>query len=246
MGTNTRTRIIIITFLAAVISLSAVEAIPVPARAAIPVPARAAMDHSDLGVPVGTDSINDISEQLTSEERDLVHWAKARFELANLDFPSVEFRFHPDTSQCQGHVGLYYAGTDILHVCALDKRTILHELAHAWAHESITEDQRNVFTRHRGLRAWNDHDLLWEYRATEHAAEIITWALMDRNILVPWVTEGSGGIRTTYRLLTIPDSGPDPLTTAYELLTGKIPVDRLNDDPRHQAAIEVTSPEARR
>lgn len=183
-----------------------------------------------------------IGQPLTAEQQELVGWALSRFSEAGLDLPSVEFVFHQDSRSCYGHVGLYYRDRTSLHMCRLDKRTMLHELAHAWANEALTETARAAFVAHRGLETWNDQTVDWELRGTEHAAEIVTWSLMDRNIQVPFVE--TPGAAMTYRLLTIPASSPDELVSAYEVLTGRTPVFRQPSD--WAARPEVMSPEAAR
>ena len=57
------------------------------------------------------------------------------------------------------------------------RRLVLHEFAHAWARENLTDSQREALMADRELETWNDHDVEWAQRGTEHAAEIITWGL---------------------------------------------------------------------
>ena len=174
----------------------------------------------------------------TDAERTLIDWATHRFVSAGLTPPSVVFVFHPSTIDCDGRVGLYYRQSDTLHMCRLDKHTILHELAHAWVDQNLTSATKAAFVTSRDLTTWNGPDTPWELRGTEHAAETIAWALLDRNRLVRWVGEDGG---ESYRLLTIPDSGPAQLASAFELLTGAEPTERLLDDPRREAAQTVAS-----
>ena len=69
---------------------------------------------------------------------------------------------------------------------------------------------------------------------------------MDRNILIRWIETTADGRKVPdFRLFKLPDSSPDELIAAYELLTGDSPTDRLDDDPRHVDGSPVTSPEAR-
>lgn len=69
---------------------------------------------------------------------------------------------------------------------------------------------------------------------------------MDSNTLVRWDEIQGASLATTYRLLTIPNSVPDSLATGYQPLTGKLPFDRLSDDPRRQDQMDVTSREVTR
>lgn len=184
------------------------------------------------------------SDRLDPTQRELVAWATSRFDAAGLVFPSVAFIFRDDLSECDGHVGLFYPESHLLLLCRLDKKSMLHELAHAWAADNLDADARDAFVRFRNLDNWNDHETSWDERGTEHAAEILTWGLMDRNMLVPWITESASGQKQgTYRLLTIEDSDPDQLVDAYRLLTSRIPDERVSDDPRFSLRVESFSPE---
>ncbi len=186
-------------------------------------------------------------QKLSAEQQLLVDWAQTRFGEAGLELPDVDFLFHADMVTCHGHVGLFYLTSRSLHMCCLDKHSILHELAHAWAHHNLSDQQRAAFTTLRGLEGWNDDSLDWAERGAEHAAEIIAWALMDRNVLVQWVTTiDNGTSQRTWRLLTIDDSGPDQLIEAYEFLTRSSPAARVSDDPRVTPRTETMCPEARR
>ena len=98
----------------------------------------------------------------------------------------------------------------------------------------------------RDLETWADLGYEWAELGAEQAAEVITWGLMDSNIQIQWVeTDDDGQTIPEYRLFKIPDSSPDELIAAYELLTGDAPTDRLDDDPRHVEEAQFTSPEAR-
>lgn len=204
----------------------------------LPLPKSVRASGSESGI-VKTPLENDY----TDAERTLIDWATLRFVSAGLTPPSVVFVFHPSTIDCYGHVGLYYAKSDTLHVCRLDKPTILHELAHAWLDENLTTATIATFVTSRDLTTWNGAEESWELRATEHAAEIIAWALLDRNRLVRWVGEDG---EESYRLLTVPRSSPAELADGFELLTGTEPAERLLDDPRRAAPLVVDNPESRR
>ena len=99
----------------------------------------------------------------------------------------------------------------------------------------------------RGLDTWAG-GTEWDERGAEHAAEIITWAAMDENISVRWLETNIDGTTTdSWKLFKVPNSNPDQLAAAFELLTGDVPNLRLADDPRNtQPVAEMTSLEARR
>jgi hypothetical protein len=160
--------------------------------------------------------------QLTEEQQELRDFASRRFAGQGLTLPQVEVEFYPNTLECDGHKGLYWSRNRSLRMCSLDKRTMLHELAHAWANLHLTDAQRERFAELRGLEVWNDPKHDWEERATEHAAEIIAWALMDEPIHVRYVAENASGRRhVEYRLLTIEESGVEKMCELFVTLTGR-------------------------
>ncbi len=170
----------------------------------------------------------------------MLAWALDRFRLAGLELPELDIIVHGSTADCGGHVGYYVTSTNQLHVCRLDKKSVLHELAHAWADHNLTDRDRRAFVQLRGLADWNDHGQDWNQRATEHAAETLTWALMDRETTVRWI-DGDG--TETRRLLRIEESSPDELAAAYRLLTGDDAPFRVSDA---EASRPTFSPELHR
>lgn len=140
----------------------------------------------------------------------MVDWAIGRFETAGLTLPPLEVSFHPAPSGCMGNSGLYDAGR--LDVCTLDqeaayaRKTIVHELAHAWIEGNVPAASRARFMRLRGVQSWNDGDQPWGLRGYEQAAEVITWFI------------GPG-------LAPLLPDHPDPaaLRQAYRALTGMAP-----------------------
>ena len=101
-------------------------------------------------------------------------------------------------------------------------------------HEPPSEEQLAEIARHS--------------RALENAQpeEIITWAVMDRDISVRWIeTDAHGESRDTTRLYKVPNSSSDELISAYRQLTGNDPVARLANIDQHAAGEEAMSPESR-
>jgi hypothetical protein len=163
---------------------------------------------------------NDV--QLTTDQQELLDFALSRFEGQGLVLPQIEVEFVADILECHGHKGLYWLRTRTLRMCSMDKKTMLHELAHAWANFNLTDAQQERFAELRSLEAWNDWEYDWEERATEHAAEIIAWALMDRPIHIRHVTETADGRqRAVYRLLTIDHTSVEEMCDAFVTLTGR-------------------------
>ncbi len=145
----------------------------------------------------------------TPAQQVMAHWAVGRFEANGLRLPSLEIRFHRSTNGCEGRMGGYSNGTADLcgkHVNWMSRRTLLHEVAHGWVEAAVSSDLKVRFLRLRQLETWSDHDVDWEERGTEHAAEIISWAL--------------DGQPTGMQLPSIPRNDRAELAAAYELLTG--------------------------
>jgi hypothetical protein len=146
----------------------------------------------------------------TPAQQVMARWAVGRFEANGLRLPSLEIRFHRSTNGCEGRMGGYSNGTADLcgkHVNWMSRRTLLHEMAHGWVEATVSSDLKARFLRLRQLETWDDHDADWEERGTEHAAEIISWAL--------------DGQPTGVQQASIPRNDPGELAAAYELLTGR-------------------------
>jgi len=173
--------------------------------------------------------------------QELIDWGKARYANAGLELPEVTVVIFDSLEQCNGRVGRYDSVTNILWMCQLDGDTMLHELAHAWVDLNLTEADHAEFVALRNVDAWNDRSEPWGTRGTEHAAEVIVWALSYSDKTVVWVEDGI----TERRLLTINDSTPERLAEAYEQLTGQTPDRRSTSNETESAVVEVLSPEAR-
>lgn len=195
------------------------------------------------------------SVSLNVPQRNLVEFGLSRFEQQGLELPELSFEFRPRAVDCLGHQGLYSRRSRTLRMCSMDKKTMLHELAHAWANHNLSDAEMNEFTRHRGLREWNDPAAPWKERATEHAAEIITWALMDRAVHLRLSVVSEVECRESeFRLLTIEDSTVERLHADFVRLTGLEPVLRTPTELDSQALEAewqstvgtATSPEVRR
>ena len=120
-------------------------------------------------------------------------------------------------SSMGGHPGLFRDQPEPrIDICGFSdvstaaKKTMLHELAHAWAHENLTDDDIEEFLILRGLEIWAGPHAPWELKGSEHAAEIVSWARFDREL----------------DLVTIPDAGPEAIEASYRLLTGRSLPDR--------------------
>jgi hypothetical protein len=159
-----------------------------------------------------------VEGQLDPDQERLVDWAIGRYVAAGLEPPPVTLAFSSTGEPCDGHPGLFRdhpaPRIDLCPSGQLDgtaaKKTILHELGHAWADAYLTEDDRREFLALRGLEVWSGPAAPWELRGTEHAAEVLAWALFDGELL----------------MVTVADTEPEALATAYRQLTGDDPPDR--------------------
>ena len=165
---------------------------------------------SDIGKSAG--SLLKTHPGTSATDNSLLHWALSRFAGARLDPPTVHISFHDEKDGCAGHPGLFRdQPKPQIDICGFSefstaaKKTVLHELAHAWAHENLTEDDIDEFLDSRGLDVWAGPRAPWELKGSEHAAEIISWALFDREL----------------DLVTIPDARPEAIEAGYRLLTGQ-------------------------
>jgi hypothetical protein len=118
-------------------------------------------------------------------------------------------------------------------MCSLDQKTMLHELAHAWANLNLSAEEKAAFSSYRGVR-WNDRSDPWRERGTEHAAEILAWALADERHSIRWVSTEAGVSVSDFRLLTIGNSNVEALHHGFVLLTGM--------EPMFRSSIQVSSP----
>jgi hypothetical protein len=131
-------------------------------------------------------------EPLTSAEQELVDWAYARFALVGLDLPDVEISFHEDTDSCRGAEGRYErSGSDArIRVCIPDqdsfafqlkqRRTLVHELAHAWDDANLDDTDRAELLSVVDAESWYAPESDWDQRGVERFAETIVWGLYDQ------------------------------------------------------------------
>lgn len=164
-------------------------------------------------VPVGI-AIEDASPAWTRR----VEWGLARFQDAGLPLPPIVVSVHEDDDKgpCNGNSGLFRpADPAEVHLCvtsavdsAVAKRTTLHELAHAWAETKLTATEQASFVALRGLEKWADQEASRHDWGAEHAAEVVSWGLMDEAIPI----------------IRIDDAAPAQLLVAFDELVGRAPL----------------------
>ena len=235
----THTHRIIIIALTLLVTINLVAARSVPSGSSAPqgVPESASKEFS---------SARNLVEPLEPDERALVDHAFSLFAEAGIDWsrPDVEFG---DKDECLGFGGVYRISMDTVRICRPSIDTLVHELVHAMIETTLEEPDRNEFLELRGLDSWVGADE-WDARGAEHAAEIITWAVMEEDITMPWIEEaGDGTTQWTRRLRKIPNSSSAELAVAYEQLTGMLPLRRLAPSTlRYPDVRDAMSPEALR
>lgn len=190
--------------------------------------------------PSGTSGLN-------AQQKELVNLAMGQFDAQGLELPEIDFVFHDDLWPCHGHKGMFHKSTRTLEMCSMDPHTMLHELAHAWANENLSERVREDFMLSRDLDSWNDHDDAWDRRGTEHVAETIAWALAEDPRHVRWLeTLPDGSKETTHRILSI-GVDVDTLLGNFKDITGMDPVFRhASEWAVDEGAPTVISPELAR
>ena len=140
-----------------------------------------------IGVATVDETVGDVDE-------DAVAWAQDRYREAGLSLPDMRISFHADTRPCEGARGGHLLEDDVsrVFICITEqgstrelqiKRVLLHEFAHAWDHHALTDELRSKFMSYKGFPGWS-LEVPYDERASEDAAEIITWGLMDRPILL--------------------------------------------------------------
>ena len=183
---------------------------------------------------------------LTDEQMALIDFASHRFETQRLALPHLDFVFHDSLSPCDGHKGRYWGERDLIEMCSLDKTTLVHEMAHAWVRANLTLADQERFMETRGLETWNDHEVAWQRRGTEHAAETIAWALMDNPHHVEWIEILPDGTKQVgHRILTI-DVEVEVLIENFHFFTGMSPVFRDASEWSVDHETPLTSIEVRR
>lgn len=186
-----------------------------------------------------------VVQPLTFDEQALVDFALDRFETQGLQLPEVEFVFRDSLRPCDLHKGRYHRDLQLVEMCSMDKHTMLHELAHAWANYNLSRDQMEAFVIERALDSWNDPDHAWARRGTEHVAETIAWALSDEPRHIMWVENLKDGTKeTTYRILTVSVEVED-LLADFKAITGMVSVYRHREEWSGQEP-PIFSPEMRR
>jgi hypothetical protein len=145
-------------------------------------------------------------EQPTPADLDTITWAVERFVAAGLQLPDLEVSF---PVYCQGKGALYHVGESSIELCRVNRKNVLHELAHAWDDTSGAVD-RAGFMELRGVDVWfGGLDIPSEAQGCEHLAIILAWGLME-----PRSRSAHG----------LPHNSDEELAVAFQFLTGHAPL----------------------
>ena len=168
----------------------------------------------------GTVSIYNGSES----RRALVEWALERYAEAGLPEPVPRTISFPPSVECVIYEGLATDtgdGVDLdlcfgeeetctgddCHPSTAAKSTLLHELGHVWTVQYADAEARDAFLAARGLEVWSGEGVDRDHLGTEHAAEILAWALLDEPT---WAAR-------------LPDNDCEDLAAGFRALTGVEP-----------------------
>jgi len=133
------------------------------------------------------------AETLTDDEQAVVDWAMGRFAQAGLELPELTVRFDPSGELCRYNEGLYHHapnGERFVTICTGEydtfasqlwrRRTLLHELGHAWDFANMSAEDHDELGPILGADAWDDDDDRWADRGIERFAEMFVFALLDQ------------------------------------------------------------------
>jgi len=111
------------------------------------------------------------------EEQQIIRSAIDRFHNAGLTLPATHIQaWNPEKCSPAGMAQNRWP-FEIIHICDLNERVVIHELAHAWTYLHLDGKEREAWTERRQAASWNDRDDSWAERGAEHAADILTWWL---------------------------------------------------------------------
>ena len=181
-----------------------------------PLPDRhVAADTNHPRVPAIGEAEMRAAAPLTRSEAELVAWARGRFSAAGLDAPAVIVAFTPGPENCGGFQGRYYSATETVSVCVDEHASDLVLRTTVVARDVACVDtpspgrgEPRRFVELRNTPTWDSWDFAWSDRATEHAAVVMAWGLMDvRTFVRPVGDTSRRALEESFRLLT----GVDPI-----------------------------------
>jgi hypothetical protein len=184
---------------------------------------------------VGGNRVDLINAEPNHEE--FARWLFSRYAAAGFGLPDVTAVWFPPSPHCVAKAGLAieyderYAGRHTVVVCFDEDEVAsdssesgwsqsaiaygLHELAHIWMVDHLTDETRAAFNELAGLTEWRNTSVPWNERGVEHAAFTISWGV-------------SGVADARYPIH--PKASCEELAARFELLTGHEPVTACGED----------------
>lgn len=127
-----------------------------------------------------------VGGSLTEDQVEVLVWALELFEQADMQLPTFLVSHEPEDA-CNGAAAVVSSTALVPHIRMCTSHTgttlewvMLHELGHIWAELHVDQEGRALFLAVRSLAAWRSD--VWAESGSEHAAEVIVWALMDRQV----------------------------------------------------------------
>lgn len=113
----------------------------------------------------------------------IVEEALDDFRTLGLLLPPLAIHVHASKAPCRGNNGLYNGDGSIerIDLCHPARFVVLHELAHAWEANNVSNGQREAFLEATGLEAWTGADIAWQDRGIERAANVLAQAIRGRD-----------------------------------------------------------------
>lgn len=112
------------------------------------------------------------------EGDEVVQSAVARFEAAGLHLPLTHLRQVSFGERCRPRgKAMDTWPVKVAEICVVHEEVVVHELAHVWTFVNLNDEERLDFAVRRGTPTWRSREHPWMDRASEHAADIMTWYL---------------------------------------------------------------------
>ena len=111
----------------------------------------------------------------------VINAAIDRYNATGFTVDAMRFYAHPTDDKCRGNKALFGRDGEMDRIDLCSGRAfsiVLHELAHAWGYNNMSDNTRQAFLDHTGL-VWYDPNVNWRNRGNEVAANTIAWGLRE-------------------------------------------------------------------